>query len=637
MDRERLFQQLDLRYSSKREMLSRIPLGTQPDQLWQELLNRRRARSTILPIRNHLGMPYWYVTTNRMIAASERIVEALMENEYDFDPYTDPPPVTTLEEVFYTSFVDGAHITIQEAMEFLQSDLPPRDIEEQMISNNRHAGSYASGNLYRMIDGIFLQELAYILTDGMEGGGQEYRADDWIDIPLMRQEEYRLPSAISIPDRVNELLSLLEDRQTHPLIKAAVSQAWMMVVRPFPEGNERLGRILSNIVLLRSGYAFLADVSLSALIARKSYGYYEAISNIMREENAGDLTYFLEYYLEVISRAVDERRLRLELKNAEVLKAEAAMAQTSLSAVPGIVETAPDGNVGKSEKEIPADPIKSEVVDDPGESPAEEGGDIDAVSLARVRDELYRIVARGDGVLSKCARLLLKYINKGKYSFTTAELERDIPVSTTQSWKLATTLKEKGFMIPTGKSGKHTVYTLHSAFSPLTEGDYSSEIMETIQGLAQSTSSPKDKRLGAILLGCVPKGIVTASDYEVAGQESRLTTDMALAQRMGLVERIDVGVYRIMRNLKPGLPDLRQSQKAAVTEIYGAFGTESFSREMIIATLDYSGPQASATLHELMLLRIVDCRKEDVLLYQLLVNPIEHPECFVDTTDTNGG
>ena len=87
----------------------------------------------------------------------------------------------------------------------------------------------------------------------------------------------------------------------------------------------------------------------------------------------------------------------------------------------------------------------------------------------------------------------------------------------------------------------------------------------------------------------------------------------------------------------PGLPDLRQSQKEAVTEIYGAFGTESFSREMIIATLDYSGPQASATLHELMLLRIVDCRKEDVLLYQFLVNPIEHPECFVDTTDTNGG
>ena len=29
------------------------------------------------------------------------------------------------------------------------------------------------------------------------------------------------------------------------------------------------------------------------------------MANIMREENGGDLTYFLEYYLELLSRAVD--------------------------------------------------------------------------------------------------------------------------------------------------------------------------------------------------------------------------------------------------------------------------------------------------------------------------------------------
>ena len=138
--------------------------------------------------------------------------------------------------------------------------------------------------------------------------------------------------------------------------------------------------------------------------------------------------------------------------------------------------------------------------------------------------------------------------------------------------------------------------------------------------------------MGAILTNCLPKGLVTAEDYKGAGQESRLSPDMCLAQRMGLVEKIDIGVYRLKRTLKPGLPELRQSQKEAITEIYGAFGTEVFSREMIIATLDYTGPHASATLHELMLLRIVDCRREDVLLYQLLVNPTEHPECFVDAS-----
>ena len=34
------------------------------------------------------------------------------------------------------------------------------------------------------------------------------------------------------------------------------------------------------------------------------------IANILREENGGDLTYFIEYFLDLLSRAIDERKLR---------------------------------------------------------------------------------------------------------------------------------------------------------------------------------------------------------------------------------------------------------------------------------------------------------------------------------------
>ena len=93
MDRETLFRQLDRRYASKRDMLSRIPLGVDPDALWAELLDRRKSRATLLPLFNSRGSPYWYVTTDRMIAASEKVVGALLENETDLDPYTDAPAV----------------------------------------------------------------------------------------------------------------------------------------------------------------------------------------------------------------------------------------------------------------------------------------------------------------------------------------------------------------------------------------------------------------------------------------------------------------------------------------------------------------------------------------------------------------
>ena len=42
------------------------------------------------------------------------------------------------------------------------------------------------------------------------------------------------------------------------------------------------------------------------MIARRSYAYYEAAANILREENEGDMTYFLEYYLDNLPVLVDK-------------------------------------------------------------------------------------------------------------------------------------------------------------------------------------------------------------------------------------------------------------------------------------------------------------------------------------------
>ena len=132
---------------------------------------------------------------------------------------------------------------------------------------------------------------------------------DEVDYALEENAVFEAVPAAQIPERMRELYAFLSDPKTHPLIKAAVAQAYIIIARPFPEGSDRLGRLLSEMILLRAGYGFFRDVSLSALIARKSFDYYEALANVTREENEGDLTYFLEYFLELLSRAVDERRL----------------------------------------------------------------------------------------------------------------------------------------------------------------------------------------------------------------------------------------------------------------------------------------------------------------------------------------
>ena len=155
MNKDALYRYFEQHYIPKRDMLPRIPLGMNPDELWTEILGRRKAKSTQLPVLGPRGLPYWYVTTEKMVSASEMIVEELMA--YDGTPLQAHQALSPLEEVFYTSYVEGSPMSMQEAMEFLQGDMEPGDVREQMIVNNRSALSFAGSNLYHPVDGEYIR------------------------------------------------------------------------------------------------------------------------------------------------------------------------------------------------------------------------------------------------------------------------------------------------------------------------------------------------------------------------------------------------------------------------------------------------------------------------------------------------
>lgn len=643
MDRDMLFRHLEQRYTSKRDMISRVPLGVQPDALWQELLNQRRSKSTVLPLYSYKGTPYWYVTTDKMIAASEKIVEALYENDADYDPYAEPPTVSTLEEIFFTSYVEGSQMTIQAAMDFLTGGQPPRDIEEQLITNNRVAGSYASANLYRPIEAGLLRELITILTDGMDEGGQDYRTTETVDYSPADGEQFSFPSARTVPDRVGELSAFLASPQIHPLIKAAVAQAYMIILRPFPEGNERLGRVLSSMILLRAGYAFFSDVSLSALIARKSYGYYEAMANILREENGGDLTYFLEYFLELLSRAVDERRLRMTQREEQARQAEQELAKTPLASAPSPpVPSADDSPHDRRAIAPQTEPAQAEeVVSDLSGFQAvtlkdnPESG-IDRTAQGTPMELLTRYAQDTTKIIGQMSAFLLMRMKAGKMQFTTAELAEAMHIIPRQFSSSIRYMKEQG-IIQLERRDSHQKYykicteeeskaLLNPQAQPTDTDGYDQDVLDRVDELVRS-NSPKDKRIGGLLLECMARGEITVDDYAAIGESTKWFSDMQFATQLGLVEKTSPQRYAILQHLKTGAL-LSKGQKRFITEMYESFGDDVLSTEMVIATLDYSGAHVSAYLHQFTLLKILDCRKEDVYRYQFLINPEEHPEYF---------
>ena len=646
MDREKLLRLLEQRYPPKRDILSRVPLGVQADALWEELLSRRRANATILPLYDCKGSPYWYVTTDRMIAASEKIVETLLENDSDFDPYTDAPTVSTLEEIFFTGYVEGAQIGMKEAMEFITAEQQPRDIEEQLLLNNRAAGNYAGANLYRPIDEAFLKELVALLTEGMDHGGAEYRNDDDAGTGTVFGDEFIFPSARLIPERMQQLCEFLALPQVHPLIKAGVAQVCLMVIKPFSEGNDRLGRLLSCMILLRAGYTFFGDISLSSLIARKSYGYYEAISNTLREENGMDMTYFLDYFLELLSRAIDERQLRREQDAKNSLQQERSMAQTPLAgsqtSPPFTPDDGPGGDPGNETPMLQTGDHAVEALDNledfqtipltdsAGEESAEER---EQHTLDVLRD-YARDPTRPIGHVSA---YLLNMIESGHFRFTTNEIKVELELTIQDVGSCIHHLKRHRVIEQVQNGSNLKCFRICAGNDPEPQEECPIEddllkqcdpaLAEKIIELEKS-NSPKDKRIASVLHGGLPKGTVTSEDYELRGEQTRFIPDMEFAAQLGLVKKVSNQAYRILPKPSNAPPCLNRLQKKVITEIYESFGDKPFSVEMLVATLDYSGSRMSAYLHQFTMLKLLDCRKEDVFHYQFLVNPEQHPQYF---------
>ena len=114
------------------------------------------------------------------------------------------------------------------------------------------------------------------------------------------------------------------------LLKSGLYRTYLQNQYKISMDLSSVGRILSSVILNRAGYTFFGEVSLSSLIARKSYAYYEAVANILREENGGDLTYFIEYFLDLLSRAIDERKLKAQQEEESLHESETELARIPL-------------------------------------------------------------------------------------------------------------------------------------------------------------------------------------------------------------------------------------------------------------------------------------------------------------------
>ena len=120
------------------------------------------------------------------------------------------------------------------------------------------------------------------------------------------------------PGRMADLVAwtreALNDGGLHPLLVIGVFVVTFLAIHPFQDGNGRLARILTTLLLLRSGYGYVPYGSLESVIERTRDAYYLALRRTQRSlgSETPDWQPWLAYFLNALQQQKDRLRGRIE-------------------------------------------------------------------------------------------------------------------------------------------------------------------------------------------------------------------------------------------------------------------------------------------------------------------------------------
>lgn len=79
------------------------------------------------------------------------------------------------------------------------------------------------------------------------------------------------------PFEMETLVDWANRTDLHPLLSIAVFVVKFLAIHPFQDGNGRLSRILTTLMLLRAGYAYVPFFSLESIVEQNKDLYYNAL------------------------------------------------------------------------------------------------------------------------------------------------------------------------------------------------------------------------------------------------------------------------------------------------------------------------------------------------------------------------
>jgi Fic family protein len=241
-----------------------------------------------------------------------------------------------MEESITSSQLEGASTTVEVAKNMLRTGRRPADRSEQMILNNFQGMQFVRENVSEPLSVDFVRELHRMLT--------ENTLDDPKKIGCFREEADQIqvedqvgnvlhvpPQVEELPERMIRLCDFANEQEPegflHPVARAVILHFQLAYDHPFLDGNGRTARALFYWSMLSQGYWLAEYLSISSILKNAPSQY--ARSFLFTETDQNDLTYFLDFQLGVIRRAIDDLQEFLSRKMNEIAQVETLLKRST--------------------------------------------------------------------------------------------------------------------------------------------------------------------------------------------------------------------------------------------------------------------------------------------------------------------
>ncbi len=137
---------------------------------------------------------------------------------------------------------------------------------------------------------------------------------------------FETSSPFNTPEDMRELIEWsnmqLNERELHPLLTLSIFTVHFLAIHPFQDGNGRLSRILTTLLLLKKGYQYVPYSSLESVIERNKDNYYVALRKTQGTFESDRLEYgpWILFFLnaldtqkEMLARKIERGKIIIKL------------------------------------------------------------------------------------------------------------------------------------------------------------------------------------------------------------------------------------------------------------------------------------------------------------------------------------